>query len=49
MDTKEEIMTKRRSIIARKLRDRRSGRSPYAKYGKIPYKYGKPKEKEKQE
>ena len=40
-------MAKRRSIQPKKLRDRRSGRSPYRKYQKIPYKYGKFKELEK--
>ena len=34
-------MTKRRTILAKtpRLRDRRTGRSPYAKYRKVPYKY----------
>lgn len=32
-------MTKRRTTSPRKLRDRRSGKSPYARYSKIPYKY----------
>ena len=30
---------KRRSVQQRKLRDRRSGQSCYAKYAKTPYKY----------
>ncbi len=30
---------KRRSVLARKLRDRRSGVSPYQKYQKRPYRY----------
>ena len=32
---------KRRTILAKtpRLRDRRTGRSPYAKYRKVPYKY----------
>ena len=30
---------KRRSVISRKLRDRRSGQSCYQKYSKTPYKY----------
>ena len=30
---------KRRSYISRKLRDRRAGKSPYARYNKSPYKY----------
>jgi len=30
---------KRRSVQARKLRDRRAGQSPYQKYSKTPYKY----------
>ena len=34
-------MTKRRTFNAqrKRLRDRRSGKSPYAKYAKVPYKY----------
>ena len=38
---------KHRSRQSRKLRDRRSGRSPYARYGKREYKYAassKPRE-----
>ena len=30
---------KRRSVIARKLRDRRSGQSPYNRHKKTPFKY----------
>lgn len=30
---------KRRSIQAKKLRDRRTGQSPYQKYQKAPYDY----------
>jgi hypothetical protein len=30
---------KRRSVIARKLRDRRAGQSCYQKYQKRPYRY----------
>ena len=30
---------KRRSVIARKLRDRRAGQSCYQKYSKRPFKY----------
>ena len=32
---------KRRTHQSRKLRDRRTGQSPYARYKKRPYAYGK--------
>ena len=35
----EDFDMKRRTNQQRKLKDRRSGPSPYAKYGKKPYKY----------
>ena len=34
---------KRRTVLAKtpRLRDRRTGQSPYAKYKKVPYKYSR--------
>lgn len=37
---------KRRSTQPKRLRDRRSGKSPYARYGKAPF---KPKKEEEQD
>jgi hypothetical protein len=37
--TEQDKDMKRRSTIARKLRDRRSGQSCYQKYGKREYRY----------
>ncbi len=40
---------KRRSYQAAKRRDRKTGQSPYARYGKVPYKYPFPTGKEYRE